>query len=311
LKPERRVEALKALRAFGVNGYGKEVAAVAGRLLEDYIAQGGSPISADHFEVRKEDETLVARKAAEVLVAIHEPAVPLLVKMLKYAKGQELVAALLLQTDFTAEDLKPSVPALVDEVCSRNSNLSLCATSVLAKRLDGLEPAIKKALKTEKQAKCVMDAAEALRIGVSSQETNKLRLAAASALDQIKHENKFAGKAVIQMLNETWVEDRGPATIPSGEKYDALGAAKAENLAWAMKLLYPKQRVPALLQAYRELPAERCRIAAALGELGSAAREALPVLAQALRDPNAELRQAAAAAIQKINAKEKKTPEQD
>jgi HEAT repeat protein len=321
LKPERRVEALKAMRSFGVRGYGREAASAVARVLKDGIAQG-LPEPTFSFQPPQEkgpndDELYVTGEAALVLYYLGEPAVPFVVELLKDPNGQELLSAMLCDKKFTDTALKPSVPALVDYVCSGNRRLSLCAAGILATRVDSLGPALKKALKNERRAKRFMAAIEAVPPQTSEWDYFVLtRVAAASALDQLQGRTKVSGKALIALIRGATWEVQGnitPVSAPPADPLEqaAVETAKKKMLARALKLLHPKQRVPALLQAYHELPAERCRIATALGELGPSAKEALPVLTQAQQDPNAELRQAAAAAIQKINAKEKKVPEQE
>jgi hypothetical protein len=259
LKPERRVEALKALRSFGVRGYGREAASAMAHVLKDGFAQG---IGAREVESAlrtadkdgRDDEAFVVGHAAEAFMCLGDPAVPFLVELLKGPTGQDLLADTLESGHFTDAAFKSSVPALVQEVCGGKPKTSVYAAGLLAIHLDGLATALKETLKNDRQAKRFMAAVAAL-----------------------------------------------PAAVCDDDFMVALRA---------LDLLHPQQRVPALLQAYQKLPAQRCRIAAALGELGPSAREALPVLTKALQDPNEELRQAAAAAIQEINAK-KKTPEQD
>jgi HEAT repeat protein len=58
--------------------------------------------------------------------------------------------------------------------------------------------------------------------------------------------------------------------------------------------------VPALLKAYKQYPENRPGIATALGGIGPAAKDALPVLKEAAQDKDPTVRQAAAAAVRKI-----------
>jgi HEAT repeat protein len=120
-----------------------------------------------------------------------------------------------------------------------------------------------------------------------------VRLWAAVALDRIKGENRTAGPVLIEIAKGMQQEEQFNKWC---KLWLFLGTPRAQAA------------VPALLQAFHELPAERASIARTFRDLGPAASEALPVLTEALQDPDTEVRQAAAQAIESIRPKKGPLP---
>jgi HEAT repeat protein len=112
-----------------------------------------------------------------------------------------------------------------------------------------------------------------------------VRLWAAVALDRIRGENRTAGPVLIEIAKGLQQEEQSDKWC---KLWSFLGTPRAQAA------------VPALLQAFRELPAERVSIARTFRDLGPAASEALPILTEALQNPDTGARQAAAQAIESI-----------
>ncbi|HYV34167.1 MAG TPA: HEAT repeat domain-containing protein [Gemmataceae bacterium] len=105
LKPELQIEAIKALRAFGANGYGEEAAVAIIEVMKKYDA-------IKHLD--EEEKVLV--EAAEALARIGNPAVPALAKELKSKKANDrrLVAGVLKKLEDDAA-VSLAIQALSDE----------------------------------------------------------------------------------------------------------------------------------------------------------------------------------------------------
>jgi HEAT repeat protein len=113
------------------------------------------------------------------------------------------------------------------------------------------------------------------------EEPAAVKLAAAWAIDRILGDNR-AGRVLLGAFEDLKEADARRKLVEAvGEEGGRTAAA-------------------ALLQAYRRHERDRAVIAAALGRLGPSAREALPILLRARREGDADLRRAAAKAVEAI-----------
>jgi beta-lactamase regulating signal transducer with metallopeptidase domain len=102
LKPERRVDALKALGRFGANGFGNEVAVVIDEFLNEYRLDNDT------------ENRIVLAEAMVALRRIGAPAVGVLLRELKLWRGEHRTAV----TIATLSDLGPTAQPAVAELMS-------------------------------------------------------------------------------------------------------------------------------------------------------------------------------------------------
>jgi hypothetical protein len=300
LKPARRVEAIKALVAFGVNGYGPEAAAVIVQFVKERHREFGD---------QDEKEICVEQETQEALATIGESAVAVLAEALKdQDKDIRGYAATVLRYRFDAVPAS-AVPALVRAARDEEMEVRYLAVKALVGK-EGAHPALKKILQDEAEAKkFVASLIGVLRAKGSEQDLDVQwgRESAYVLLGTIGPRAQAAVPVLVHELKTSKSEsDRTNAA-------DTLGKIGADV----------QGVVPTLIEALKDKDVSvRASAAESLGLFGPRAKAALPALREALRahvprpeDPGAlpppsviadvpdepALGMAAAAAIKKIS----------
>jgi HEAT repeat protein len=292
LKPEVRIEAIRALSAFGANGYGAEAARVIVQALRAY-GDGD------------EDDWKVVEAGKKGLRKIGPDAVPLLVEELKKgaARGRRFALGGLAEVGTEAAE---ALPAVVEAVKDRDATVRAAALSALDL--------------IDREGEHVAAVADLLAAGeppVVDHALNylagrgaKAKAAAPKILAFIRHGRASGRRAqAINALRQ--IEADVDVVLPA--LIEALGDENArvrEHAAFAfqdLKLEEKKGAVAPLLAAWKKAKDldHQLAVVGALGVLGPAAAEAVPALTQ-WRDTDAAaksraLRDAVTRALQSIN----------
>jgi RNA polymerase sigma factor (sigma-70 family) len=289
LKPEVRTEAIKALSAFGANGYGQEAATAIVELMRQY-----DMIRTD------QDDTKVVQAAQAGMRKIGPDAESVLIQELKKGKSNGRLFALTALQLF-GEKAKSAVPAVVERLKDEDREVRDQAASILPR----IDP----------------EGASGPALGEALVKDPELGPKAAWALSQFGAKAKPALPQLVQA-----VRDREDGSDTRFHALNALHAIKPDArtvlpaLTAALKdenfrvrhqtLEYLGQLGPDAKDAVEPLIAawkgttrvdERTMIANVFGSIGPAAKEALPLLIEALKDVNGDLSSAAREAVSKIN----------
>jgi HEAT repeat protein len=285
LKPEVRIEAIKALSIFGANGYAKEAAEAIIEVMKSY------DVELNHYYDRD-----VIEAAYLGFTKIGSEGVPALLHELKDGKrnGRRFAFAAILRMGPSAEAADPAIiEAFKDEdLYIRRRALTTVHTSEAKRKL--LVPALTASLK---------DA-----------DPSSRRLAA-ERLGNMGQDAKPAIPALIASVNDEDREVRNNALLalrhigpnPTDIVPVLLTAMKDKDYHFrhyavqSLGMLGPqaKEAVPALILAFKdEANYNPLVVIQALGNIGPAAREAVPVLADFIQQqvfdspPQKEARQA-------------------
>jgi HEAT repeat protein/beta-lactamase regulating signal transducer with metallopeptidase domain/protein involved in polysaccharide export with SLBB domain len=271
LKPDARIDGLKALSAFGMNGYAKEAMAT---ILE--LVRGYDPALDDH------DDQRVLRAAYQALARIGEPAALALRDQLKRGTRNErrfAIAAL--------KELGPAAQIALPELFA-----ALKAEDVYV-RGQALEALGK--LRVRNTPEDVAAVAQLLR-----EKDAAVRQRGIYILGRIRPASPAVIEALVGALKEGDSDSRslvaGTLSIYGPEAAGAVPALAValrddsvsvrRKAAWALGRIKADARtaVPALALALRDDDPEVARMAAdALAEFGSEAREAVPALIKELK----------------------------
>jgi HEAT repeat protein len=297
LKPEVRVEGIRALGSFGANGYGAEAAAAILGVMKGYDVT-----SAD------KDEMSVTQAGRRAVCKIGAAALPVLRDGLKGENRNVRGFAALALADMGPE-AKAAVPALL--AAARDKDSFMCRVAIGAvEKLDaqagGFIPTLIAALQ-DNDAQVRIEATGALArrgpsarsaapalVGLLKEDNGELRRSALVALGAIKPSAKAVVPALIRAL-----DDEDPAVLRQAS--EMLGQLGPDA----------KEAVPALV-AHLKAAAENnnrlrlLQIAASLGQIGPAAEEAIPLLKELAKelglDPNDRWEQTVIlGALKKIN----------
>jgi len=307
LKPETRVEAIKALSTFGVNGYGREAAAAIVEAVRGYDMERPD---ADDGKI------LVAAQAA--LTKIGDESVPALVEELKKGKkrGRQFAAGTLLQG--YGPEAKGAVPALAAAIKDEDkSTRDLAARALMTIDRDGNAVTTVIATLADRDedirllALMVVQAygpkarralPQILAIATKDDSASNRRLAI-EALQSMKTEAKIVLPALRRALRDDSLDVRAVAL----QYLQQLGPAAKEavpelvaGLKTAKDKLQPVSRLIVVkvgsVNGVREVP-ERIWIVDTLGKIGPAAKEAVPALTELLKSTRGEKDQNLANAI--------------
>jgi RNA polymerase sigma factor (sigma-70 family) len=303
LKPEARLEALKALRAFGTNGYAQEVASA-------IVAGGGCCDVTDPDP----DEVRVVNEARAVLAKIGAGAIPAFAREWTTAKTNARLFMVQAVLRIPAGPRKEAVPLLLravkdkDEFVREAALVALRDVSPVNKEvIDAFIAALKdqRALVRTSAARALDTHGEAAKAAVPALSRAALedgsadvRREAVSALLAIRPEPAVLIPVMAAVLeNEQGRESRDAARSYFG----TLAGAKH------------KDAVPALLAALekaRSLVA-RQEIVFALGQIGPAAKEAAPRLRELrdAKDTPRELRAVINTALMRIQPSDSDPPD--
>jgi beta-lactamase regulating signal transducer with metallopeptidase domain/HEAT repeat protein/protein involved in polysaccharide export with SLBB domain len=293
LKPEVRVEGIRALSTFGANGYGAEAAAAILEVMKGYDVSSGD----------KDDES-VTQAGCRAISKIGVEALPVLRDGLKDENRNVrrfAVAALYRGSP----EWEAAVPALLAATRDKDRyvrRVAIRAVETIDPKAKGFIPALVAALQDD-DAQVRIQAVRALAqrgpsaraavpalVGLLKEENVELRLYAIAALRDIKPDAKAVVPALIRALDEKrW--DVQTAVI------ELLGELGPDA----------KDAVPALIAHLKAVmdPYDRNRvlkIVVTLGQIGPAAKEAVPLLKELALSPNDRSEQKVVlVALNKIN----------
>lgn len=249
LKPEVRMEVLKAMGAFGANGYTEEAAKVILDAMRTY-----------DMENRDADDLKVIEAAQQALRKIGPPALPFLVAALK----------------------------------DRNRNVRLFAVDTLGKDLlaprgfgPGSIPALTQAAKDDDPK---IRLAVLARFGEHPRGDIPSSVFIEAAKDKDAGVRQEAISYLGRLIDRGFIPIRGvlPVLIEATKDQEARVRTSAVGILARVSL--------------RDLELDDCiRVVRALGDIGPAAREAVPALRAASRDEDPALRAAALEALKKID----------
>jgi HEAT repeat protein len=274
LKPERRAEALAAIRAFTANGYGKEAA----HAILDMVRTYKGALS--------EKDRDVLGKAVMAFRDIGDANAPLLVEGLGDAnKHVRSFAAFVLGCHVKSVPAA-AVPGLIRATVEGEDDDKWLAVPALAK-VDGIDKLLKRELQDEKKAKrfaraltaiLEQEAVAGLALLLAADEEKKevvqaVYSAPAMAACLLGELGPAAGEAVPCLL--TALKKEVSLNLLPVAAAEALGRIGAD----------PEQVVPGLVAALKkDNAALRACAAGALGRFGPRARAAAPALRAALAD---------------------------
>jgi HEAT repeat protein/beta-lactamase regulating signal transducer with metallopeptidase domain len=305
LKPEVRIEGIKALSAFGANGYEAEAAQAILDIMKGY-----------DVTLRNQDDDRVIAAALEAVRKIGPAAQAPLVAGLKDPHPNERRFAV---TALSSLRAKAALPALIEAMKDKDVEVRYRAIRGVA-RMDPQAPASILAL-----AGVVKDDNRNLRLEAMNHLANnasKAKAAVPALVEALQDEDPEIKRTAVQVLTVIGVEAKAavPALLKAGtdkddgtrkRAVDALAAIEPEAsqvvplLARAVKdksqavrmsalnyleKLGPAARdaVPALVDVLKHGDPregnERVVVVRALGAMGPAAKEAIPVLTELLKD---------------------------
>jgi HEAT repeat protein len=274
--------------------------------------------------------------AAEAIVTFGpqaKEAVPVLIRLLQSGSEKDREAAAWAITTFGPEAKKEAVPVLIDileDLCPKYRAFGATELGNLGPTADSAVPALTRLLKDD-NSEVRYDATEALRaIGAAAKSAvpalipllqdqgwYKTRVIAAGALAEIDPKNPNIVPALGLALGDDMREVRASAAAALGRLGPGAKAAlpalkKAlnsqeegqEDLIKVLVQIGPAA-LPTLIELLEaEKPEIRCQAAAILGNMGPAARVAVPALRKALQDQEPAVRSATAAAVQALKEKD-------
>ena len=278
LKAELRVEALKAMGAFGANGYGEEAAAAILRVMKVHDIASTYP-----------DEQMVCQAADFALRKIGASATKSLIPAVKSKdKNTRRFAALMLRRFPPSKDALPAliaatkdvdpgvrlyavpalekygaeaVPALIASLRDTEYDVSFSAAVVLATMGQSVKGVVPKLIAAREQI-CIArkNALEALR-GMRPQPDPEIVIP--TLIERLADEDRD-----VQEIAIAYVRDIGPRA---------------------------RQAVPALIKAFSKVYRDnRVLVVEALGEIGPEAKAAIPLIREAAtQDSDKDLRKAA------------------
>jgi len=296
LKAERRIEALTAMAAFGAKGYGKEAVPAILEIVKDY-----SPDLLRGVPPGKELEQRVLETAHDAAEKIGPPGFALFVKGLE---ERNLNVRFFCTHVLYCEISKTEVPALLELTLKKNVNIRDAAVLVLGNNMDkkAVRAAWLHALREdEKATKVIAALIEAYK---HDRRPEQRPLGVMSTLDAaailLGHVGPRAKAAVPVLVNSLAGETTPYFNADDGWCDHSLDALKAIGAT-------PAAMVSALIKRFRRQAAatetelvDRTFIVKALGDIGPPAKDALPLLKEALQDKRPPLSEAAEAAVKKI-----------
>jgi HEAT repeat protein len=291
LKPERRIEAITALAAFGVNGYGREAASTIVALCkpQDPKATDDDP-----------DTQALLVKAAEALRRIGgAEASPVLVDSVKDLNvAVRRFAVVMLATAFNQVPASATA-ALVRAALDEDKEVRRGAVIALVKT-EGDRSLLQRTLTEVGLTRRFVKSLIGILEGPEDGKYGGLdRLAAATILDGVGPKAKAAVPVLLRLLKE-------PAPPPTAPREEAGPKAKVAELLRLRKEPDSPPTTPEPLQrGAGEHPLIRQAAAAALGGIGAQPEQVVPALVEALKDEDADMRGVAARSIGLFGAEAK------
>lgn len=286
LKPELRVEALRAMGHFGANGYAEQATA---SIIEAVASYGISELDRDTKSIRDAGSTALRRigpSAADALIAV-----------LSEENGNARRFAVSVLVNLTPD--ADVVRALVTATRDNDREVRLCAVSGLTR--DGIDgevaiPALTAAL-NDKDTVVRYCAASALG-GFESRAGDAVPALIAAAKD----DQPFVRQNALSALAR--IRPNPVLVVPTfTEALEDEEQSVRQEATQGLSSIGPeaKSAVPALIDEYSRVSAgDRAAIIEALGEIGPDAKQALPLITRVLQDKDEGMRRIASAALKKI-----------
>jgi HEAT repeat protein len=276
---------------------------------------------------KDEDTVLIA---ATALMEMGEKAVPALIDTLKNAKGEARINAVHVLR-LMGEKSKAAVPTLMDVLQDKDDDIraqALWALSAIGPEARAAVPMLIAALSDKSRdvryyagsalggvGPDAKAAVPALLIALKDKEW-LVRGRAAYALGRIKYDGKVVVPALVAALEDKEIQssaawalgDFGPSAVPA--LVVALGHTDDDVRGWSAVALghigvEAREAVPALIEVVKSRNCTKSRSSAAVA-LGCIKSEvAIPVLIDAVKDNDADLRRVAAFALREFGAKAK------
>jgi HEAT repeat protein/beta-lactamase regulating signal transducer with metallopeptidase domain len=253
LKPAIRIDGMKALAAFGANGYGPEATRAILEMMRGYdvtITDPGSPT-----DPKDEDRTVVER-AYWAITKIGPSAVPVLIAAVKEENRNVRRFAIETLSNF-GSDARSAMPALLQAM--KSDDVETRRRAIDALRIDPTSKDIVAAL-----------------VGALRDQDEEARFRAVQAIQNVGEQAKSAAPALIAVLREK----NDPLRIAALRSLKAIGAKK-ECAAAAVPFLGDKD------QSIRQ------NVYGILQSLGADAKEAVPAASRLLRGKDQNMRQEA------------------
>jgi HEAT repeat protein/beta-lactamase regulating signal transducer with metallopeptidase domain len=294
LKPEIRIDGIKALREFGANGYGPEATAAILQVMQGYDVTAGN-----------QDDGNVVNAGLEAVPKIGKPAVPVLIGGLQgeNRNGRRFAAAALGRL---GADARPALPALIKAIRDEDPSIRHCAVlSVEGIQPDapGLIEALIGLLKDKDWESLRSHAAQYLGLTPSRPQ---MSLAVPALVEALHDENAQVRFEALTSLGR--LRPEAPKVVPALAKllHDADNSMRIQSMSMLSDYgPAAREAVPALVALLKDsgLPGEtRKQAVIALGVIGPDAKEAVPVLNQLLKDKDSrEFEKTVINALNQIN----------
>jgi HEAT repeat protein len=295
LKPEVRVEAINALSAFGPNGYANEAIAAILKVMRTYQEMTG----------RDPDAFKVSDAGVSGSVRIGAAALPALVSELQHGKRNGRQFAVLALQGLGQGEPKAVLPVLAKALQDSDVEVRrLAALAIRQLETEGTSvPALAKFLTNEHEDPDTRSIALEvfLNLGAKAKAAVPALLAAAKDRNVAIRQRTLDALAAIKPEPATIVPVLTMALADKDQQVRRSAARMVETLGASAK-----EAVPALIAALKNAhdPNERLGLINALGAIGPAADESIPVLTGLLAsdDPriDQQLRQAIQGALRRM-----------
>jgi HEAT repeat protein len=325
LKPQVRVEGMKALSAFGANGYGKEATEAVLDILRGYNAESlsnGEVLRPRNFSIQAgiaspttSDDQRVLLAGLEAVLKIGPDAVPALTAGLQEGNRNARRFAVTCLRQLGPE-AKPAVPALLKVLKGEDAYLQRYAIDLIAEvdpGANGFVPFLADSLKKDRPQDLRSMCLNVLHgLGRNPKADRKALLRdAVPALLTVLKEDELLYNGALYALSEIRPEARAvvPALTAALKKYPG---SEAQDVALTMLQGYgpeAKDATPVLVELIKTKlkgrQATLLDVIRTLGSIGPGAKDAIPVLNEMLRNPETVTgtHEAAAQALKKIESK--------
>ena len=312
LKPERQVEALRAMAAFGRNGYGPEATAAILRAVRGYPIHAAFCAGSTSLD---EDDMKVAKFAGAAVVKIGRPGLATLAQGLRDPSPDVRYFCLEALPQDDPSEAKLGVPALIAAIKDPLPEIrgkAIHKLKLIKADPDLLVPALVEALRVSHQDDDVkVEALEALKslgpkagptgrvvLGCLTDGEGSVRKAALEVVESAKLDVKPAAGAVARLLAAEEEKARTGAKEGSFSGTGGLSPASSPSKAVAERDLSAPEWGPQDEAAKKGFEL--------LQSCGADGRDAVPALVKLLKSPNAKYRTAAVIALGNIgpNAKD-------
>jgi hypothetical protein len=295
LKPQRRAEGLKAMQAFGTNGYGAEAVEVILEVVKGHVYT-------IHEAMDAGDNTVLGA-GWEACHRIGDEAVGVLREGLKNPNRnvRRFAASALRRLE---KDAQPAVPDLVTAIADKDPVVreeAIIAVREIGPRYSGFAPAILRALGDPEPHVRTQTALAAGALGP------RAKVAVPALTELLRDPDQYVLEAAFQTLKD--IHGFDAAAVPALADLLKPNSPMQMGAVIALTELGPRAKaaVPALAASLRPgNPHLACEAINALIRIGPEARAALPALHRFLEAPiNRDVHDLAAEAIRKIEQKDK------